>query len=125
MEPNMSMEVAAVLFGIAAIGGLIMAGMRLSGTPQPPSWLAMVHGLLAAAGLTLLIYAAFTVGVPGMAQLAIAFFVVAAIGGAVLNLVFHWQKLALPIPLMIAHAVLAVIGFVLLLIAIFGQPHSG
>jgi hypothetical protein len=31
-----------------------MAGMRFGGKPQPPTWLAMLHGFLSAAALTLL-----------------------------------------------------------------------
>ncbi len=121
MEPYMMMRTAASLFGIAAIGGLLMAGMRFSCIPRPPAWLAMGHGLLAAAGLTLLIYAAIVTGIPPMAQFATGLFVIAAVGGAAMNLLFHWKLLPLPIPLMILHATLAVAGFVLLLVSIYGQ----
>lgn len=122
MEPYTIMRTAAALFGLAAAGGLLMAGMRFSGIPRPPAFLAMGHGLLAAAGLTLLMYAAMTVGIPPMAQLALGLFVIAAIGGAAMNLLFHWKLLPLPIPLMILHALLAVAGFALLLVSVFGQP---
>lgn len=123
MEPNTMMQTAAALFGAAALGGLLMAGMRFSGTPRPPAWLAMGHGLLAAAGLTLLTYAAVTVGIPPMGQLALALFILAAIGGAAMNLLFHWKLLPLPIPLMIGHALMAVTGFVLLLLSTNWQPY--
>ncbi len=123
MEPNTMMQTAAALFGTAALGGLLMAGMRFSGTPRPPTWLAMGHGLLAAAGLTLLTYAAVTVGIPPMAQLALALFILAAMGGAAMNLLFHWKLLPLPIPLMIGHALMAVTGFVLLLLSTNWQPY--
>ena len=119
MEPHTIINTSAALFGVAALGGVLMAGMRFSGMPHPPAWLAMVHGLLAAAGLTLLMYAAVAVGIPAMAQLALVLFIIAAIGGAALNLLFHWKLLPLPIPLMILHALLAVAGFVLLLVSIF------
>lgn len=118
MEPYTSMQTAAALFGVAALGGLLMAGIRLSGTPHPPAWLAMLHGLLAAAGLSLLIYTAATVGIPSLAMIALGLFVVAVMGGAIMNLLFHWKSKPLPIPLMIGHAFLAVTGFVLLLICI-------
>jgi len=52
------MQAAAVLLGAGALGGLVMAGIRLKGEARPPTWLAMVHGVLAAAALTLLIHAA-------------------------------------------------------------------
>lgn len=121
MEPYTSMSVAAALFGLAALGGLLMAGIRLSGTERPPTWLAMVHGLIAAAGLTLLIYAALTVGIPPLAQIATGLFIVAASGGAAMNLLYHWKMRPLPIPLMMGHALLAVTGFVLLLMCVFRQ----
>jgi hypothetical protein len=120
MEPVMMMKTAAALFGLAAIGGLLMAGMRFSGIPRPPTFLAMGHGVLAAAGLTLLLYATLTAGVPASAQIAVCLFVVAAAGGAYMNLRFHWKLLPLPIPVIILHALLAVTGFVLLLASIYG-----
>lgn len=113
------LRTASALFALAAMGGLVMAGMRFNGSPRPPAWLAMGHGFLAAAGLTLLIYAALTVGIPFMAQIGLGLFCVAAIGGAALNLLFHSKQLPLPIPLMIAHASLAVMGFAVLLLSSF------
>jgi hypothetical protein len=44
-----------------------MAGIRFAGKPQPPTWLAMLHGFLAAAAVRLLLYAYFTVGLPALA----------------------------------------------------------
>lgn len=121
MEPYTSLQAVAALFGVAALGGLLMAGIRFSGAQNPPAWLAMVHGLLAASGLTLLIYTAVTIGIPSLAKIALAFFVVAAMGGAVMNLLFHMKLRPLPIPLMIGHALLAVTGFALLLLCILRQ----
>ena len=118
------LQVAAILFGVAALGGLVMTGMRLGGIPRPPAWLAMIHGLLSAAGLTLLAYAAMSIGVPATAQLALGSFVIAAVGGAAMNLLFHWKALPLPIPLMIVHALLAVIGLALLVTCIYEQSHA-
>ena len=43
MEPMLSMRTAAVLLALAALGGLVMAGMRWAGKPHPPTWLAMVR----------------------------------------------------------------------------------
>jgi hypothetical protein len=113
------LKVSAVLFAIAALGGLTMAWIRLGRGINPPTWLAMLHGMLAAAGLTLLAYAAFTVGVPTLALYALALFVIAAIGGAVMNLAYHWRNLPLPTGLLLGHAALAVLGFVLLLLTVY------
>jgi len=118
MEPKLVMETAAVLFAVAALGGLVMAGIRFSG-PNPPAWLAMLHGFLAAAALTLLIYAACTIGLPSLANLAIVLFVIAALGGMVLNLNYQWKLLPLPKWFVIVHALVAVAGFVLLLAALW------
>jgi hypothetical protein len=119
METFAMLKVSAALFAIAALGGLLMFGIRMSGTPRPPSWLAMGHGLLAAAGLTLLAYAAAVTGVPLYAQIALALLLLAAVGGAAINLLYHTKLLPLPVPMMIVHALLAVAGFVLLLLSIY------
>ncbi len=112
------MQTAAILLGITALGGLLMAIIRWRGAPRPPDWLAMLHGLLAAAGLTLLIHAGLTVGIPSTAWLALALFVVAALGGVYLNLRYHTKQLPLPKGVIIGHAVLGVAGYGLLLLAL-------
>jgi hypothetical protein len=122
MEPKTSMQVATCLFAIAALGGLVMAAIRLGGKRNPPPALALLHGLLGAAGLTLLAYAWATVGLPAMAQLATAALLAAALGGLVLNLNHHWKGLPLPVPFMLGHAALAVAGFALLVLAMLRQP---
>ena len=116
------LQTAAGLFGVAALGGLLMAIIRLRGAPHPPAWLAFGHGLLAAAGLTLMIYAACTVGLPPLAQFALGALLVAALGGSVLNLMYHQKQLPLPVGIMVVHALLAVTGFVMLFLAAFGSP---
>ncbi len=121
MHMMLMLQTATALFALAALGGALMAGIRFSGRPRPPSWLAMGHGLLAAAGLTLLIYAELTVGLPTLAELALGILIVAAIGGASINLLFHAKQLALPKPLVILHATLAVVGLVLLLTSVFDR----
>ena len=117
MEPASILLTSTVLLALAAAGGLVMAGIRFVGNRPPPAALAMLHGFLAAAAITLLLYAAATVGLPGMALLALALFVAAAGGGALLNLNYHWKQLPLPKWLIVVHASAAVAGFVLLLAA--------
>jgi len=117
MESLMIMKTATCLLVIAALGGILMAGMRFSGKPHPPAWLAMLHGFLAAAAVTLLLYAWFTVGLPRLAGWGLLLLVVAAAGGAILNLNYHWKMQPLPIGLMVGHAGIAVVGFLLLLAA--------
>ena len=119
MEPQTAMKTATVLLGIGAIGGVVMALIRFKGAPRPPSTLAMGHGILAAAGLTLLVYMWATLGVSSLAQAATVVLVAAALGGTYINLRYHSQMQPLPIPWVVAHAGLAVVGFVLLLVAVF------
>ncbi len=117
MEPYRTLLTATVLLVITALGGLVMAGMRFAGKDYPPTALAMLHGVLAAAAVTLLIYAAATVGVPGLAIGAIILFVLAAAGGVFMNLSYHWKRLALPKGIVVIHAAVAVVGFILLILA--------
>ena len=117
MDAQTMLRTAIVLLAITALGGLLMAGMRLSGRPRPPSSIAMVHGLLAGSGLTLILYAGFTSGMPGGGWGGLVLLVLAALGGLVLNLRYHSEQRELPIGLMLGHAGLAVIGFVVLAIS--------
>jgi len=119
MEPMLFVKTAICLLAITALGGLTMAGMRFAGKPHPPAWLAMLHGFLAGAAATLLLYAYFTVGLPPLAGWALLLLLAAAAGGAFMNLNYHWKLLPLPIGLMIGHAALAVLGFVLLIAAVW------
>ncbi len=119
MEPLLIMKTACALLALTAVGGLAMAALRLSKKVNPPAWLAMVHGFISAAAVTLLAYAWFTVGLPPMASVALLLFVLAALGGVVMNLNYHWKALPLPLGLMIGHAGLAIVGFGLLLVATF------
>jgi hypothetical protein len=125
MEPNLILQTCVVLLAISAVGGIVMATIRFSGKPHPPIWLAMLHGFLSASALTLLIYAALTVGLPTLAVTATVLFVLAAIGGIAMNLNYHWKALPLPKWLVLVHASIAVVGFICLLLATwptYGQP---
>jgi hypothetical protein len=119
MDAQTMLRTGIVLLAITALGGLLMAGMRFSGRPHPPSFLAMLHGLLAASGLTLLLYAGFTAGIPGAGWAGLVLLLVAVLGGLVLNLRYHWEKLELPIWLILVHAAVAVAGFLVLAISVW------
>ena len=54
---------------------------------------------------------------PRLAGWGLLLLVVAAAGGAILNLNYHWKMQPLPIGLMVGHAGIAVVGFLLLLAA--------
>ncbi len=119
MNSMMMLQTAITLFLLTAVGGLVMAGIRFMGKRNPPAWLAMAHGLLAGSGLTLLVYAALVAGVPPLAQVAAVLFVLAAGGGVFLNLAYHHNGRPLPKGIVVLHALLAVVAFVLLLIATY------
>src|SRR5580765_8298559 len=120
MEPALMMKTALVLLTITALGGVAMAIVRFGRKANPPSWLAMLHGLLAGSALTLLLYAYFTVGLPALAGWALLLFLGAALGGVVLNLSYHLKAVLLPGSIVVVHAVIAVVGYVLLLMAVLG-----
>jgi hypothetical protein len=113
------LRIAAGLFVIAALGGLVMAGIRLAAHRNPPIWLAYAHGLLAAAGLSLLVYAALATPLTTPVMGAVWLLLAAAAGGSALNLLYHWRQRPLPKGLMLAHGALAAAGLAMLLVAIY------
>lgn len=117
MDAQTMLKTAVVLLALTAAGGLLMAGIRFSGKPHPPSWIAMAHGLLAGSGLTLVLYTAFVAGMNSAAWGGLALLVVAALGGLTLNLGYHWKNIALPVWLVLVHAAVAAVGLVVLAIA--------
>jgi hypothetical protein len=113
---------AAVLFAVAALGGATMAAQRLRGREAPSGTLAAIHGLAAAAALV--VYALALLGAnsaPASGVVAISLFVVAALGGATLLFGFHLRGRALPVWLVLVHGGIAVVAFVLLLVAVLGN----
>jgi uncharacterized membrane protein HdeD (DUF308 family) len=114
------LQTASILFVIAALGGLLMAVIRFSTKHNPPAWLAMLHGLLAASGLTLVAYALCTQPVPSTVLVALVLFLLAAGGGAVMSLAYKWRQRLLPPWLVVVHGLLAAIALVALLLAAYG-----
>jgi hypothetical protein len=113
--PTMT-QAAIILFAIGALGGLVMAFQVFTGRDRPWSWLAMVHGFIGAAGLTLLVWATAMSGVPSLVNIGLVVLLLAALGGATLGLKYHVKMLPLSRPLVIGHAAAAVVGFVLVLV---------
>lgn len=114
-----TINVAAIILTLAALGGLLLAGIRLSGKPRPPTWMALGHGAVAVTGTGLLAYLTFTTGAPFLVQIALGIFLLAAVGGAAIFLGFHLQEKPLPIPLVLGHGLLAATGLTLLLLSVF------
>ena len=113
------MHWAAIILALAALGGLTLAGIRVSGVPRPPTWLALGHGAIAATGLGFLAYEAATATIPLLAQISLGVLLLAALGGVTLFAGFHLRERPLPIPLVIGHGIAAIAGYVLLLVSLF------
>lgn len=106
--------VAVVLFAIAALFGIILAATHLKKNNASIP-LALVHGLAAAVGLVLLIIAITQMPSAGLAGVALAIFIIAALGGFVL-FAMHLAKKSLPGGLIFLHGLAAVVAFLLLLV---------
>ena len=109
-------QLSIALFAIAAVAGLTMAVMHFRGTSPPKTVLAVLHGLFAASGLVILLLALIKTGFGGKPGIAFGLLAAAALGGFLL-LSSHAQQKRLPSGLVVGHAVLAVAGFVTLLLA--------
>jgi len=117
MDAPTMVQGAIWLFAIAALGGLFMAFQVFTGRDRPWSWLAMLHGFLAAAGLTLVVWATtMGGGVASLVNIGLAVLVLAALGGVYLALKYHVKMLPLPKSIVLVHAAAAVVGFVLVLL---------
>ena len=114
---------AAVLFAIAALGGLAMAYIHFKQDRNPPGALAALHGILAATALVILLWAVVQTGAGGWVAWALGLFVVAALGGFFL-VSYHIRKQRLPSPVVVIHALVAVTAFLLLLGGLAGFAAS-
>lgn len=113
------MELAALLFAIAALGGATLATLHFMGKSRPLP-LALLHLLLAASALVLLLRAVMADSSNMIANVAAGIMVVVALGGFLL-LSFRLRSLPLPTPVVLIHGSAAVVGFATLLAAIFTQ----
>lgn len=110
------MLTALILFGVAALGGLLLVYLRVTNKPLPLP-LALIHGAVAAIALVLLAVFVFGSAGAGSAQLALGLFVLAALGGFLL-FSFHLRKKQLPMGIIMVHALVAVAAFLILLGAV-------
>lgn len=112
-------EIAAVLFALAALGGVTMLVVRLRDAPRPPTWLAVGHGLIALSGLVALGVAYYQTPLPTPAGWALVVFILAALGGASIFVLFHLAERAIPVWIILGHGAVALTGFGLLIAAIY------
>jgi len=105
-----------VFFAIAAAGGTTLAVMKFSGKGFP--WPIVIgHGIFAAAGLIALIGNVVGNSQIFLMNLSLVLFLIAALGGFTL-FTFHLMKKRQPSALIVVHGGLAVISFLLLIIAV-------
>jgi|SRR4051812_26030140 hypothetical protein len=111
------LNLSAVLFAVAALGGLVLgvSGLRQKNMPM---WLSLIHGLIAAAGLVTLIIGIVQGTAGSLLITSLVLFIIAALGGFVL-FSYHLRGKTHPKGLIFIHALVAVIAYILLLIGIF------
>ena len=113
-----TLQNAAILFVLAALGGLTMLVIRLRGS-NPPTWLAIGHGVIALSGVAILGHLYEYSMMPQYANWALLVFLGAALGGAFLFFTYQIRGRLLPIPIICAHGLIAATGLGLLLTALF------
>lgn len=104
---------AVVGLVLTGAGGLVMMVLRASGR-LIPDWFTMVHGLLAAAALSLLLYAAAYHGLSSSAWVGLMLLGLAGAAGLYLNLGFQAQRRLLPFGMVVAHGLSATAGVILI-----------
>jgi hypothetical protein len=115
----MMLQLAVLIFAIGALGGVVLATYVLRGRLAP--WaLSLLHAALGAAGLVLTAIVLFggAPDVPPRTGLALLLLAIAALGGFFLAS-YHLRKQPGPRPVVLIHAGVAVIGFVLLAGGVF------
>ncbi len=108
------LNIAILVFAIGALGGLVLAASVLRGRLAP--WaLSLLHMALGATGLVLtaLVVLGGSVAGKGVIPIALLLLVVAALAGFYLASI-HARKVVAPKGAVIAHASVAVVGFLLL-----------
>jgi hypothetical protein len=113
-EGSPMLNIAILIFAIGAVGGLVLASYVLRGRLAP--WaLSLLHMALGATGLVLtgLVVLGGSDAGKGMIPVALLVLVVAALGGFYLASI-HARKEIAAKPVVVMHAGVAVVGFLLL-----------
>ena len=101
------------LFLVAAVFGLYMAGRIFSGNLPP--WSAVIlHGILAASGLLVLLYALFIGAQATLLVVGAVLLVIAALGGFFM-FSYQLREATPPKVVVVVHALAAVLGVICLL----------
>lgn len=108
---------SVALFALAAVVGVIIISALLQ-KKETPKIAVFAHGTLAALGLVLLVVYALQ-NPQNFPQLSLILLIAAALGGFYL-FARDIRKRGVPVPVAAIHALLAVGGFVVLLLFVFG-----
>jgi hypothetical protein len=109
---------AVWLFALAALVGAFMAVLHFRGRTPPPVAAAVLHGVFAVSAVVPLLMGVMEAGWGTVQAKALGVFVVAALGGLYL-VSHHFRGKALPGPVVVIHGLVAVIGFLMLVVAVF------
>jgi hypothetical protein len=107
--------VAAILLGLAALGGATLLFLRFRGGGNPPLLFAAAHGTFAASGLGTLTIAVASHGWRGIPLVAFGTLVLAALLGFFL-VAQHLKGRLIPLTLALFHGMVAALGYVILLV---------
>ena len=110
-----TLYLSIALFALGAMVGMYLLALVLQ-KKQTPKFVAFVHGIFVVVALILLFM--YSRGTPGFTE-AIVLFVLAAIGGLVL-IIRDVGGRTIPKWLALGHGLLAIVGFIFLLVSAFG-----
>lgn len=111
------LNVAVVLFALAAVGGVVMLARRGSKKSIPLA-LPILHGLFAATALVMVILGVVQGGLAGLGTVAVVLFVGAALAGFYL-FSRHLRDGMFPMGPALIHGSVAALAFVLLLVTLY------
>ena len=114
-------QAATWLLCIAFLSGLFLAGIRFATDRPSPPWVAKIHGFSVVGAISLLIFAWVKFTLPSIGVYGVLILFVAAIGGLVLNLRYHWNQKPLPEWLVFVHMTLGFMGLILIALLTLGS----
>ena len=114
-------NLAVLLIALGAVVGLYMAVQHFRGRTPPRGIVAATHGLLAVSGVIVLLIAARETGLRGAGPWALWLFGIAALGGLYLA-TQHMDQKPLPGSVIVVHALVAVVAFLITLTAVYLVP---
>ena len=114
-------NLAVLLIALGAVIGLYMAVQHFRGRTPPRGFVAATHGLLAVSGVVVLLVSVRESGMRGIGLVALCLFAIAALGGLYLA-TQHMDQKRLSSPVIVIHALVAVLAFLMTLTAVYLLP---